>query len=180
MTTIHFITGLMTFYLKGEISKDDNFIYLKMPNTILGVIPLGRIEKQLMVNQIASTSVGFRLILRNLIIGLVEFILGLLLWQSPLIGFLVILLGIATMIGAFQTTLVLNLTSGERIDICFLVFEKKKAYDAVNMINEAIYKRIDDTNTRKVAEWQTEKFRDIGNSRTDRIVDAINNSRNRD
>ena len=86
MTTIHFITGLMTFYLKGEISKDDNFIYLKMPNTILGVIPLGRIEKQLMVNQIASTSVGFRLILRNLIIGLVEFILGLLLWQSPLIG----------------------------------------------------------------------------------------------
>lgn len=179
MTTIHFITGLLTFYMKGEVSQDNNFTHLQMPNSFLGFIPLGKTYKQLMVNQIASTSVGFRLILRDLIIGLVEFILGLLLWQTPLLFLLVISLGVATMIGAFQTTLVLNLTSGEQIVIHFLVFEKRKAYEAVNMINEAINNRMNDTNTRKIAEWQTGQFQDFSNRQTDRIVDAINSKSRR-
>ena len=42
MQKIEFMTSLLTFYLKGEISTEQNFLTLKVPNTILTLIPLGR------------------------------------------------------------------------------------------------------------------------------------------
>ena len=41
MTSIKYMTSLLTFYLKGEIRTEKNFIQFKTPNTILGLIPLG-------------------------------------------------------------------------------------------------------------------------------------------
>ena len=41
MNNITYMTGLLTLYLKGNISADQNFVRLKIPNTILSLIPLG-------------------------------------------------------------------------------------------------------------------------------------------
>lgn len=41
MQPITYMTSLFTFYLKGEIKSEQNFISFKVPNTILGLIPLG-------------------------------------------------------------------------------------------------------------------------------------------
>ena len=174
MTPIRFITGILTFYLKGEINRDANFIYFKLPNTVLGFIPLGRYNEQIMVNQIASTSTSFRLVFKTLIAGLIETFLGFVLFGNPLLGIILLLLGASTIISAFQTTVTLNLNSGEQLTVYFIIFEKKKAYQAMNMINEAIYCRMNDTNTRRVAEWQTDRFQDISDRQADRIVGAIN------
>ena len=45
MNNITYMTGLLTFYLKGNISADQNFVRLKIPNTILSLIPLGAQER---------------------------------------------------------------------------------------------------------------------------------------
>ena len=41
MQPIQYMTSLLTFYLKGEIRQEQNFVNLKKPNTILSLIPLG-------------------------------------------------------------------------------------------------------------------------------------------
>lgn len=56
MEPIEYMTSLLTFYLKGEIKSEQNFINFKVPNTILGLIPLGARTSKLPVNQIASVS----------------------------------------------------------------------------------------------------------------------------
>ena len=61
MEKITFMTSLLTFYLKGVISRDKNFIKFRIPNTILGLIPLGSSKKTVAVNQIASVDTDFRL-----------------------------------------------------------------------------------------------------------------------
>ena len=61
MNTITYMTGLLTFYLKGEISTDQNFLKLKLPNTILALIPLGSQKDNIPVQQVATVSSNFKL-----------------------------------------------------------------------------------------------------------------------
>lgn len=160
MQTITFMTSLLTFYMKGEIKQEKNFIKFKVPNTILNFIPLGAYNKTVAVNQIASVSNSFSLLFKNLLIGIVEVIIALALFGSSfLAGLIFLALGALTILNSFQTILFVNLTSGEQLSICFVIFEKAKAAQAEEAINTVISNRIDDTNTRE---------------QTDRIVDAIN------
>lgn len=56
MQPITYMTSLFTFYLKGEIKSEQNFISFKVPNTILGLIPLGAQTEKFTISQIASTA----------------------------------------------------------------------------------------------------------------------------
>ncbi len=163
MESIKFMTSLLTFYMKGEISHNGNFINIKIPNTFLRFIPLGSSSKQIMVNQVASTDSSFKVFAKDIFLGLIELIAGIALISSGSIwGILLMLIGAGTVISGFQTSITLNLNSGEQFYIFFLIFDKSKAEQAINMINAVISTRMDDTNTRAVAENQTNK-----------IVDAI-------
>lgn len=70
MTSIKYMTSLLTFYLKGEIRTEKNFIQFKTPNTILGLIPLGAKTEKFTIDQISSTTTNFRLRLKYLIFGI--------------------------------------------------------------------------------------------------------------
>lgn len=72
MTSIKYMTSLLTFYLKGEIRTEKNFIQFKTPNTILGLIPLGAKTEKFTIDQISSTTTNFRLRLKYLIFGMAE------------------------------------------------------------------------------------------------------------
>lgn len=61
MQPITYMTSLFTFYLKGEIKSEQNFISFKVPNTILGLIPLGAQTEKFTISQIASTATNTRL-----------------------------------------------------------------------------------------------------------------------
>ena len=76
MQKIEFTTSLLTFYLKGSIEGDEHFINFKVPNTILGMIPLGARTDNLATNQISSTTTNFKLQIKQLLIGLFIFLLG--------------------------------------------------------------------------------------------------------
>ncbi len=160
MEKIRFMTSLLTFYLKGEISKKDNFVSLKIPNTILGLIPLGARTENIPINQISLVGTSFHLLVGRLLLGLIAALIGLSVIENSFIfAIIMILVGVLTVINSFQTIFTVDLTSGRNITLSFVIFEKSKAAQAEQEINRLISARIDDTNTRQ---------------QTDRVVDAIN------
>lgn len=161
MQPIQYMTSLLTFYLKGEIRQEQNFVNLRKPNTILKLIPLGAKKDSIPVNQLASVESNFKLHFGSLLKGLILSIVGLCLFSDLFIlGLILLLIGVNMGITAFETILTIKTTAGDTKDISFLIFEKAKAELAENQIRQIISDRLDDTNNRV---------------QTDRIVDAINN-----
>lgn len=168
MEKINFMTSLLTFYLKGEIGQQDNFIKLKIPNTILGFIPLGSKGENLPINQISMVGTSFHLLIGQFLFGIILVFIGFACMKNSVFsGFIMLAVGVFTVINSFQTILVIDLTSGRSIAMSFVVFEKSKAAQAAHDINKLVSERIDDTNNRKQAD------RLINDN--DRIVNAINN-----
>ncbi|MBQ9121615.1 MAG: hypothetical protein IJY12_04565 [Clostridia bacterium] len=160
MEPIRYMTSLLTFYLKGEIRQEQNFVNLKKPNTILGVIPLGAKKDSIPVTQLASVESDFSLRIKRLIIGLVVAILGVsIISDIFILGLICLVLGVNYILTAFETYLTIRTTAGETKLVSFLIFEKGKAEQAETQIRSIISMRLDDTNNRR---------------QTDRIVDAIN------
>ena len=165
METIKYITSLLTFYLKGQIKSDQNFIIFKNPNTILGLIPLGSKTDKYPINQISSVSTNFKMKFLKLVLGIIAIVLAFTMLSEPdegaIFGMIVFLIiGINWIIDAFEVDLTVTTTSGQEKIIDFFIFEKGKAVLAEKRINELITGRLSDTNVRQ---------------QTDRVVDAINN-----
>lgn len=94
MQPITYMTSLFTFYLKGEIKSEQNFISFKVPNTILGLIPLGAQTEKFTISQIASTATNTRLSLKYLLLGILLVLWGFSgLTESFLLGLILLLLG---------------------------------------------------------------------------------------
>ena len=160
MEPIRYVTSLLTFYLKGEIAAEQNFIRFKEPNTILGLIPLGAKKENIPVTQIASVQSNMRVKFLKLVVGVIVSILALSLFKDSFLGGLIILLiGLNVVLDAFEIDLDISTTSGQIKSIDFFIFDKSKADLAVDQINSIIANRLSDTNNRE---------------QTDRIVDAIN------
>lgn len=161
METINYMTSLLTFYLKGEIQQEQNFVNLKKPNTIFGLIPLGAKQDSIPVTQLSSVESNFKLQLGRFLAGIIIAVLGLcLLSEMFLLALIVLIIGANRAITAFEIILTIKTTAGDIKNISFLIFEKSKAELAEKQIRQIISNRLDDTNNRV---------------QTDRIVEAINN-----
>lgn len=177
METITFMTSLLTFYLKGEIKTEQNFLKLKKPNTILTFIPLGAEKYNLPINQIATVGTDFQLLIKDLLVGIVETIAAFALFGASVIWALILLLvGAFTIINSFQTALVISTTSGADYVLFFLIFEKSKAEAAEAAINRMISIRLDDTNVRTHTENQTAALNSAQTANTQAIINAINSN----
>ena len=161
MQPIQYMTSLLTFYLKGEIRQEQNFVNLKKPNTILSLIPLGAKKDSIPVSQLSSVESNFKLRFGSLLFGVIIAIIGLCMISDNFISALILMaIGVNKAITAFETILIIRTTSGSIKYISFLIFEKSKAEQAETQIRQIISDRLVDTNNR---------------IQTDRIVDAINN-----
>ena len=100
--------------------------------------------------------------LGKLVIGILVAILAIaaLFNKGGFILFLIFGLIAANLIlGAFDVSLLINMTSGRTRLLSFFIFDREKSAKAEQMINALISARLSDMNTRE---------------QTDRIVDAIN------
>lgn len=159
MEPIRYMTSLLTFYLKGEITSEQNFVSFKNPNTILGLIPLGTKTVKMPINQIASTSTNFKLKFGKLLLGIIAAIIGFSVMKNSFVAALIVLIIAANwIIDSFEIDLVVTNTSGQEKAIDFFIFEKGKAELAEQQINAMISGRLSDTNVRE---------------QTDRVIDAI-------
>lgn len=169
MVTINFMSSFLTFYMKGEIKHEKNFIRLKIPNSILTFIPLGSRKESIPVEQVSSVSVDFRLRLKNFLIGLLLGIIGFfsIFDKTFLIGLILFIIGVSNVVNSFQTILTIDLSSGNAWHIPFLIFEKSKAEQAKDEIERLISNRYHATDV----EVHTEK-------QTAELVNAINGLKN--
>lgn len=157
MKTINFMSSLLTFYMKGEILHEKNFIRLKIPNSILAFIPLGSRKESIPIEQISSVSVDFRLRLKNLLLGLLIGIIGFfsIFDKTFLIGLVLFIIGVTNVINSFQTVLVIDMSSGNSWYIPFLIFERNKADQAKDEIENLISNRYTATDVGMHTEKQT-------------------------
>jgi len=170
MEKITYITSLLTFYLKGEIAVEQNFLNLKKPNTILRFIPLGSKKESLPVNHLSAVESNFkcnflRLIFSVIILSVFSPIVFSLFADRasmglPIIDVILFIFGVNLLLSAFETQVTIKTTSGDTKYLYFLIFEKNKAGSTEHLIRKIISNRLDDTNNRQ---------------QTDRIVDAISN-----
>ncbi len=178
MEKITFMTSLLTFYLKGEISAAQNFLKLKKPNTIFTLIPLGARKINVPINQISSVGTNFKMFVKDFFIGIIEIIVAFALFKSSVIWALILLIvGAFTIINSLQTELVISTTSGANYMLFFLIFEKRKAEAAAEAINNMIGSRLNDTNVRIQNEVQTAALNSAATANTQAIVDAINSNK---
>lgn len=167
MKTIKYRISLPTAYLKGEVTHEQNFVKLKTPNILFSLIAIGSKSDVVPVNQIATVTRSFNSIGVILLFGILLMWSGfsamsaskILSLSSSLAPIILIILGIF-IITSFQTVITIKTTSGEALKISVLIFDRSKALEIENLINQLISNRLDDTNNRQ---------------QTDRIVEAINN-----
>ena len=86
-------------------------------------------------------------------------------------GLILAAYGVLTVLSAFQTLLVLNLTSGGSHVISAVVFEKDNLENCKETIEALILNRYDDTNTRK----HTDRMMQNADQNADRMIDALKN-----
>ena len=98
--------SLMTPYLKGELMASSTRFVYKVPNTILGLIPLGANENTVPIRSIASVNTSTALKIGRLIMGVVLLIAGASAFSSSAgLGIVLILLAAASLAMSFPTQL---------------------------------------------------------------------------
>ncbi|WP_294496241.1 hypothetical protein [uncultured Ruminobacter sp.] len=166
MEAIKYMTGLLTFYIKGEIATEQNFLKIRFPNTLLALIPLGSRKYNVPVAQISSVASNFKFDIKSFFIGLIFALISFSCFSAGgngiLAGLIILALGLCLLINSFITELKVDTTSGTYYYIPFIIFEKAKASQAEQMISSIIANRLNDTNNRQVSE-----------ASTNAIVDAI-------
>ena len=180
MESITILTSLLFVWLKSRIDFEENFIKIKNPNSVLGFIPLGSKKFSVAINQIASVDSEFKLLFKNLIVGIIELCtVPVFLRDSStiIIAIIFLILGVSTVINSFQIHLNINTTSGQLYYISAFIFQKGKLSNIESSLNNLISNRMDDTNNRKVAEVQTEALKADNAANTAAIVNAIKDSK---
>ena len=166
MEAIKYMTSLLTFYIKGEITTEQNFLKIKFPNTVLALIPLGSCKYNVPVAQISSVASNFKFDIKSFFVGLFLTLISLSCFSSGgngiIVGLILLVLSLSLLINSFITELKVDTTSGAYYYIPFIIFEKAKASQAEQMISSIIATRLNDTNNREVSE-----------ASTNAIVDAI-------
>lgn len=71
MQSIIFITNLLTFYIKGCIATEQNFLKIKYPNTLMRIIPCGSQVYNIPVEQISTVATNFRFSIKDFLGGLI-------------------------------------------------------------------------------------------------------------
>lgn len=171
MKSVTFMSGILTFYLKGKVEISRNSLFLSIPNTILGVIPFGSEKHSLYVHQISTHDQSFGLKFKQFIVGVLTALMGLFYFTAlvqaegpkPLtsviavsgLGIVHIALAVIIVITAFYYRINIYTTGSLTYSLNILIFEKHKAEQVSALINEIIETRLNDTNARMVAEAQT-------------------------
>ena len=160
--SIDYMSSLLTFYLKGHIQWDNNMVGFQIPNTILGFIPLGKRAQSIPVQHITNVAANFSVKIGKLLIGVVLGLWGLSCLAhlgdgfGAFLGFVILLaLGASFVIDALEVGMSVTQSSGQSLNIDFLIFDKQKAEYAAQQINQMVAERSMDTNVRTNMENQT-------------------------
>ncbi|GEP19834.1 hypothetical protein [Pediococcus argentinicus] len=100
-----FATALLTPWVKGKVSVDDNFLRMNIPNTILfNLIPAGKRSNKTPISTISNISSSTKYKLPRMIIGAIIVIIGFsMLSSSAFAALIAMILGVFIVGSGIQT-----------------------------------------------------------------------------
>jgi len=134
-----FTTNLVLFWLKTNFSLTTKRIMGYAPNTILGIIPLGKAEITYPLKNIAGVSSSTKFHFKRFIFGVILILIGIAMVQDPSILSVVILLfGAILLLNSYTSTFTITNNAGEAPVIELSILEKNKVKNFVAQINHQI------------------------------------------
>jgi hypothetical protein len=136
-----FMFGTIAFYLHTELVLTNRRLYAVRPNTILGLIPVGTSRSNFPVENIAGVNAGTRFDVMGLIFGAVALLFGIAALAIPnaaIFGLLLVVLGLASIIGAPKQAIEVMNSGGGLIRFPVSVFERGRTLEFAGRVSEAI------------------------------------------
>ncbi|VEI17542.1 Uncharacterised protein [Actinomyces viscosus] len=122
-----FLVSLLAPYLKGQLMCSSSRFVYKVPNTLLGIIPVGTDENTIPINSISAVSTSSRFSVGRAFLALVFAIFGLaILSDRPLGGIFCIILAILFGVTALSSALVVTNHAGGSFGITVSMIDNSK------------------------------------------------------
>lgn len=130
-----FMFSMSLFFLHSSLVLTDKRLAGSRPNTLLGLIPVGAEKVSYPLANIASVGTSTRLALLPMLIGVVLVLASL---GNPGQLWLVALLGVVLVLGAFQAVFFVANNAGQRMNFKIALTDKGKAQSFAESINATI------------------------------------------
>jgi hypothetical protein len=131
----------IAFYLHTEMALTNRRFIAARPSTLLGLIPVGTSRSSYPIENIAGVSAGTRFDVLGVIFGAVAVLFGLgslAIPQAQVLGVLLIVLGVAAIIGAPKQYVEVMNSGGGAIRFPVSVFERGRTLEFAGRVSEAI------------------------------------------
>ncbi len=134
-----FTTNLLLFWLKTNFALTTKRVMGNAPNTLMGIIPLGKNEITYPLKNIAGVASSTKFHFLRLIIGIFLVPISLsILTSSFLLAIVLLLLGALALLNCYTSTLVITNNAGQAPVVEVSILDKGKVQSFVNVINSKI------------------------------------------
>jgi hypothetical protein len=136
-----FMFSTIAFYLHTDLVLTNRRLYAVRPNTLLGLIPVGTARKNFPIENIAGINAGTRFDFLGVIFGVIALLIGIPAMTIPnagLLGLLLVLLGVAVIVGAPKQAIEVMNSGGGVILFPVSVFERSRTLEFASRVSEAI------------------------------------------
>ena len=134
-----FTANLILFWLKANYVLTNKRVTGHTPNTLMGLIPLGKVQIAHPLKNIASVASSTKFTLLRLIIGVVFFIIDFSVIGSSFFGGIILfILGAFYVLNCYTATFEITNNAGNNIGHEISILEKSKVVEFTNEVNTVI------------------------------------------
>jgi hypothetical protein len=134
-----FVANLILFWLNANYSLTNKRLIGYQPNTLLGLIPLGKAEVVQPLKNIASVSSSTEFHFAKLLIGVILLFVGMgAFGNSFLLGVILIVLGGINLLNCYTSTFIVLNNGGAKVGYNLSILDKSKVDTFVMDVNSAI------------------------------------------
>ena len=145
-----FMFSTLAFYLHTDLVLTNRRLYALRPNTLMGLVPVGTARSNFPIENIAGVNAGTRFDVLGVLFGVVGVVFGAAALSIPGVaplGLVLLLLGLAVIIGAPKQAIEVMNSGGGLIRFPVSVFERGRTVEFANRVSEAVAR----TSTRGVS-----------------------------
>lgn len=134
-----FTANLLLFWLKANYLLTNKRLTGDTPNTLLGLIPLGKAEMSQPLKTIASVTSSTKFTIGRLLLGIILLFIGIALLEgSVIIGLLLFFLGVVNILNCYTATFIVTNNGGQRTGYEISILEQSKVVEFTNEVNTVI------------------------------------------
>jgi hypothetical protein len=136
-----FMYSTIAFYLHTDLALTNRRLYAVRPNTALGLIPVGTARSNFPLDNIAGVNAGTRFDFLGVAFGALGLVFGFASLGIPnagLFGVLLLILGIAFIVGAPKQAIEVTNSGGGQIRFPVSFFERGRTIEFASRVSEAL------------------------------------------